>query len=127
MNLRYFWCDRHSTASSEAPETAMTQIAKFSTSTSSRSALKAALVLAGLTLMTGNASALSLRVKLACASDYYAHCSSYSPGSPEVRQCMRSVGLGLSKTCVEALAGAGEMSSGDLAKYRAASKSASAK
>ncbi len=105
----------------------MTQIAKSSTSTSRRRALKAALVFAGLTLMTGNASALSLRVKLACASDYYAHCSSYSPGSQEVRQCMRKVGLGLSKSCVEALAGAGEISSADLAKHRSLSKSASAK
>ena len=105
----------------------MTQIAKSSTSTSSRHASKAALVLAGLTLMTGNASAMSLRVKLTCASDYYAHCSSYSPGSQEVRQCMRKVGRGLSKSCVEALAGAGEISSADLAKYRSSSKSASAK
>ena len=88
--------------------------------------LKTALVLAGLTLMTGNASALSLRVKLACASDYYAHCSAYSPGSQEVRQCMRKVGLGLSKGCVAALAGAGEISSADYAKHRSASKSASA-
>lgn len=104
----------------------MTQAAKSSISTSSRSALKAALVLAGLTLMTGNASALSLRVKLACASDYYAHCSAYTPGSQEVRQCMRKVGLGLTKSCVEALAGAGEISSADLAKYRSSSKSASA-
>lgn len=105
----------------------MTQIAKSSTSKSSRRALKATLALAALALMTGNASAMSLRVKLACASDYYAHCSSYSPGSTEVRQCMRKVGIGLSKGCVEALAGAGEISSADLAKYRSSSKSASAK
>ena len=105
----------------------MTQTAKSSTSTSSRRALKATLALAALALMTGNASAMSLRVKLACASDYYAHCSSYSPGSTEVRQCMRKVGIGLSKGCVEALAGAGEISSTDLAKYRSSSKSASAK
>lgn len=88
--------------------------------------LKAAIVLASLTLMTGNASALSLRVKIACATDYYAHCSAYTPGSQEVRQCMRKVGRGLSKGCVEALAGAGEISTADLAKYRSATKSASA-
>lgn len=88
--------------------------------------IKTALILAGLALTTGNASALSLRVKLACASDYYAHCSAHSPGSSEVRQCMRKVGLGLSRSCVEALAGAGEISTADLAKYRSSRKSASA-
>lgn len=119
MNLRYFCCDRHSTASSEAAETAMKQ--SLSTTT-----LKTALIFAGLALTTGNATAMSLRVKLACASDYYAHCSAHSPGSPEVRQCMRKVGLGLSKGCVAALAGAGEISSADFAKYRSSSKSASA-
>ena len=92
----------------------------------STTTLKTALIFAVLALTTGNASALSLRVKLACASDYYAHCSSYSPGSNEVRQCMRKVGLGLSKSCIEALAGAGEISTADLAKYRSSSKSASA-
>lgn len=95
--------------------------------TLSTTMLKTALIFAGLALTTGNASALSLRVKIACASDYYAHCSAYSPGSTEVRQCMRKVGLGLSKGCVDALAGAGEMSSTDYAKYRASSKSASAR
>ncbi len=95
--------------------------------TLSTTMLKTALIFAGLALTTGNASALSLRVKIACASDYYAHCSTYSPGSPEVRQCMRKVGLGLSKGCVDALAGAGEISSTDYAKYRASSKSASAR
>ncbi len=104
----------------------MTQTAKSQNSKSSRSALKAALVLAGLTLMTGNASAVSLRVKLACASDYYAHCSAYSPGSQEVRQCMRAVGSGLSKGCVNALVSAGEVSAAEVAKRRAASKAASA-
>ncbi len=104
----------------------MTQTAKSQNSKSSRSALKAALVLAGLTLMTGNASAVSLRVQLACASDYYAHCSAYSPGSQEVRQCMRAVGSGLSKSCVNALVSAGEVSAAEVAKRRAASKAASA-
>ncbi len=96
------------------------------TQTLSTTTIKTALIFAGLLLSTGNASAMSLRVKLACASDYYAHCSSYSPGSSEVRQCMRKVGLGLTKGCVEALAGAGEISSTDYAKYRSSSKSASA-
>lgn len=104
----------------------MTMTSKSLTAKTSQGALKVALVLAGMTLMTGNASALSLRVKLACASDYYAHCSAYSPGSQEVRQCMRSVGPGLSKGCVNALVAAGEVSAAEVAKRRAASKSAAA-
>ena len=107
-------------------QTNMTQTAKSTNSMTSRSALKAALVLAGLALMTANASATSLRVKLACATDYYAHCTAYSPDSPEVRQCMRAVGSGLSRGCVDALVAAGEVSAAEVSKRRAASKSASA-
>lgn len=70
------------------------------------------------------AHALSLRVKLACATDYYAHCSQYSTSSPEVRQCMRAVGVGLSKGCVEALLSAGEVTPDEVARHRAAAKQA---
>jgi hypothetical protein len=58
-----------------------------------------------------DASAASSRVKLACARDYYAHCSKFSPNSPETRACMRAVGDGLSKRCVDALVADGEVSS----------------
>ena len=56
------------------------------------------------------AGAVSLRVKLACRSDYFTHCSMYSPGSNEVRQCMRRVGKKLSTQCLDALVEAGEVS-----------------
>jgi hypothetical protein len=52
--------------------------------------------------------AVSSAVKSACASDYFAHCSQHSPDSPGVRQCMRKVGLGLSKGCLGALVAAGQ-------------------
>lgn len=60
--------------------------------------------------VTGQAGAVSLAVKMACASDYYAHCSKHSPDSPGVRQCMRAHGPQLSKSCVSALVAAGEVS-----------------
>jgi hypothetical protein len=72
--------------------------------------LAAAVALGTLAVSAHEASATSLAVKMACASDYYAHCSKHSPDSPGVRQCMRSVGRNLSKGCINALVAAGEVS-----------------
>ena len=74
-----------------------------------RATLAAALTLTVLATSSTSASALSLGVKMACASDYYAHCSQYAVGSPGVRQCMRAVGTGLSRGCIDALIAAGEV------------------
>lgn len=90
----------------------------------SRTVLAPVLALTGVTLMAGNASAVSLRVQIACASDYYAHCSAYSPSSPQVRSCMRAVGVGLSKGCVNALISAGEVSAAEVSQRRGGSKTA---
>jgi hypothetical protein len=90
-----------------------------------RTVLTSALALAGMTLMTGNAFAASLRVQIACAGDYYAHCSAYSPDSPQVRSCMRGVGAGLSKGCVSALVAAGEVSAAEVARRGRAAQTAS--
>ncbi len=57
-----------------------------------------------------DAGAVSAKVKFACARDYYAHCSKFSPNSPEVRICMDEVGDKLSKRCVDALVAEGEVS-----------------
>ncbi len=77
-------------------------------------AARAALVIAvaaGSSIATaGTASAVSLRVKLACASDYYSYCSQHTPESSGVRQCMRAHGPQLSQRCVNALVAAGEVS-----------------
>ncbi len=54
-------------------------------------------------LWVTEAGAVSLRVKLACASDYHALCSQYESGSPEVRTCMRAAGNRLSSRCLNAL------------------------
>ena len=90
----------------------------------SRPVLSSAVLLAGVTLMTGNAFAFSLSVQLACATDYYAHCSAYSLSSPKLRSCMRAVGAGLSKRCVDALVAGGEVSAAEVEHRRGASQTA---
>jgi hypothetical protein len=82
--------------------------------------LAAALALGALAVSANQASATSLAVKMACASDYYAHCSQHTPDSPGVRQCMRSVGKNLSKGCIGALVAAGEVSKSVIEKKVAA-------
>ncbi|WP_295556891.1 hypothetical protein [uncultured Hyphomicrobium sp.] len=86
-------------------------------STSARAAF-VAVVLTG--ALTSQAGAVSLGVKLACASDYYSYCSQHPVGSTAVRQCMRSHGAQLSKRCVSALIGAGEVSQAEVNRRRAA-------
>jgi len=93
--------------------------------------IAAAVVLAG--AFTSQAGAVSLAVKMACASDYYSFCGQHEPGSTGVRQCMRAHGSQLSKPCVDALVSAGEVSKIEVERRRAAaakssrSKTASAK
>ena len=73
-----------------------------------RTILAAAAAFGALTATT-QAGAVSLAVKMACASDYYAHCSQHDPDSPGVRKCMRAVGKNLSSRCISALVAAGEV------------------
>ncbi len=72
-----------------------------------RTILVSAVAFGALTATT-QAGAVSLAVKMACASDYYAHCSQHDPDSPGVRKCMRAVGKNLSSRCINALVAAGE-------------------
>jgi len=71
-----------------------------------RATILAAIVLA---FSVSHASAVSFAVKMACADDYFAHCSMHAPDSPGVRACMRSVGRNLSQRCISALRDAGEI------------------
>ena len=80
-------------------------------SSCARVQLAAAALIVGLCLPLAEASAVSVRVRVACAKDYFAHCSQFSPNSPEVRRCMRSAGTALSPRCVSALVADGEVSS----------------
>ena len=70
----------------------------------------AASITLGALLVSSQAGAVSLGVKLACAADYHAHCSMHAPDSPGVRKCMRAVGRNLSQGCISALVAAGEVS-----------------
>ena len=70
----------------------------------------AASITLGALLVSSQAGAVSLSVKLACAADYHAHCSMHAPDSPGVRKCMRAVGRNLSQGCIGALVAAGEVS-----------------
>jgi hypothetical protein len=62
------------------------------------------------------AHAVSLRVKLACSSDYRALCSQYSSDSPQVRQCMRAAGEKLSSRCLNALIADGEVTQAEVSR-----------
>lgn len=84
-----------------------------------RTVLASALLLGAATFPM-QAGAVSLAVKMACASDYYAHCSAHPIGSSAVRQCMRNVGPALSKGCIDALVASGEVSKSEVQR-RAAS------
>ena len=95
--------------------------------TKSLNILAAAIVFGSFAIGTTKASAVSLGVQLACATDYYAHCSKHDPDGPGVRACMRAAGPKLSNRCINALVGAGEVSKAEVDAKRAAMKSAAAK
>jgi hypothetical protein len=84
-----------------------------------RSAVLAALVLAGL---SGAAGAVDPRVRSACASDYLSYCSQHDPDGPATRKCMRANGLRLSASCISALVAAGEVSKAETTKRSASAR-----
>ncbi len=84
--------------------------------------LAATIGLGTIALHSTQASAISLSVQMACASDYYAFCSQHDPFGAGVKACMRANGLRLSNKCVNALVGAGEVSKSEVDRRRAAAK-----
>ena len=89
----------------------MTPIATFIISFAAVRVLAIALIaVASVSLAASQANAYSLTVKLACASDYFAHCSQHPVNSSGVTQCMTAVGPKLSKRCITALIGDGFVS-----------------
>ena len=82
-------------------------------------ALAAAVALGAGVLPASQAGAVSAEVRFACAGDYFAHCSSFSPGSAETRTCMRAVGYKLSRGCISALVAAGEVSKSEVERRQA--------
>lgn len=95
----------------------------MTTAPRSRTALRSLLIplaaLASTAFTVTEAGAVSARVKVACASDYFAYCRAHAVGSPGVRQCMRSAGPKLSKRCINALVASGEVSASEVAKREA--------
>ena len=70
-----------------------------------------ALICASIALSYTTASAASMAVEMACAADYYTHCSKHDPDSSATRSCMKAVGSRLSQRCIKALSAAGEIPS----------------
>ena len=48
-------------------------------------------------------------VKQACKNDYKRYCGQFAPQDPGLRPCMDKVGKRLTRTCVDALINAGEI------------------
>lgn len=94
-------------------------ISQFSNVKLIRAALLPALALAATAATVDTAGAVSARVKVACASDYFAYCRAHAVGSPGVRQCMRAAGPKLSKRCINALVADGEVSEAEVARREA--------
>lgn len=84
-----------------------------------RTALTTAVVAGALAAQATTASAVSLRVKIACTSDYLNYCSQHKPGSTGVKRCMRANGSKLSKRCVNALVAGGYVSKAEVSRRAA--------
>lgn len=80
--------------------------------------LDAGVLMLAIAILTAGspASANSLSVQLACASDYYAYCSKHDPDGAAVKACMRANGLRLSDRCLNALVAAGEVSKAEVSR-----------
>ena len=94
----------------------------MSKTSSSLRILAATVALSTVGFQANQASAASLAVQLACASDYYAYCSKHDPDGPGVRGCMRANGPKLSQRCINALISAGEVSKAEVERRAAANR-----
>ena len=72
----------------------------------------------------GQAFAVSEAVKVACKPDYIAFCNKMVVGSPELRACMKTNALKLSKPCLQALVDNKEVTKADVDEYLARTKKA---
>lgn len=72
--------------------------------------------------LPGQAFAVSEAVKAACKSDYLAYCNHMVVGSAELRGCMKSNALKLSKGCLQALVDNKEVTKADVDDYLAKTK-----
>jgi adenylate kinase len=81
-----------------------------------------AAAIAALLALSGNAFAVSEAVKVACKPDYIAYCNHMVVGSPELRACMKTNALKLSKPCLQALVDNKEVTQTDVDEYLAKTK-----
>jgi len=91
----------------------------MSRTSAGRLGIATALALVNIVGLASSAKAVSLRVQMACASDYFSYCSKYPTDGTQVRQCMRANGHKLSSGCVNALVAAGEVSKAEVARRAA--------
>ncbi len=83
-----------------------------------------AAAIAALLALSGNAFAVSEAVKVACKPDYIAYCNNMVVGSPQLRACMKTNALKLSKPCLQALVDNKEVTKADVDDYLAKTKKA---
>lgn len=87
---------------------------------SATGAVLRALIIGSVVLTVSSAqAAVTQRVKDACKSDYFAHCSEHAVESASLRVCMRRAHRLLSKTCLKALVDDGEATKQDIDRYKA--------
>jgi hypothetical protein len=73
-------------------------------------------------LLPTHAFAVSEAVKVACKADYIAYCNNLEVGSQELRACMKTNALKLSKGCLQALVDNKEVTKADIDDYMARTK-----
>jgi hypothetical protein len=67
---------------------------------------------------TAEESNYSKAVRQACSADYHKHCGEYGLETAALRNCMDKAGHSLSKSCVNALVAAGEVSQAEVDRRR---------
>ena len=87
----------------------------------------AALIAGVLAATASQASAVSLSVQYACMGDFFRYCSSHDPDGAGARACMSANGHKLTKTCVNALVKAGEVSQAEVNRRSSSTRSARAR
>jgi adenylate kinase len=83
-----------------------------------------AVAVAAFVALPANAFAVSEAVKVACKPDYIAYCNNMVVGSPQLRACMKTNALKLSKPCLQALVDNKEVTKADVDDYLAKTKKA---
>jgi hypothetical protein len=84
------------------------------------------LAVSGLALIcfagSAHADRYSKAVQKACGADYHKYCGEYGLESAALRVCMDKAGKSLSKSCVNALVQAGEVSQAEVNRRKAANR-----